>query len=289
MSQGNQTATAEATILIVDDEPAVCQLLAESFANRPWRVEQVHSAGDALALCARTAVDVVILDKNLPDMSGVKLFWQLRSEGHKLACVMITGYASAESAVEMLNLGVSAYLEKPFEDLFAVGETVAEVLRQQRACTARAARLHRARHPDRAAARKHALTVLLASPDAGVRRGAQTSLAGDTIVEAATMPALEEALAAAERFQLIVLHAALSPTTCSALAAAVRTRAPSAPLVVIARRPPVTILKQLIELEVDVLVEEPFNAGSFASAVASLVAHLRQERAPGRGGGGGVG
>ena len=61
------------------------------------------TAEEALARCRAQRYDLLVLDKNLPDMSGVRLFWQLRNEGHPVACIMVTGYGSAESAVEMLD------------------------------------------------------------------------------------------------------------------------------------------------------------------------------------------
>jgi DNA-binding NtrC family response regulator len=275
----------EPVILIVDDEPQVRAILTESFADRPWRIEGAGSAAEALELCGRQTVDVLVLDKNLPDMSGVKLFWQLRNEGHPVACIMITGYGSAESAVEMLNLGVSAYFEKPFEDVFAIGARIEEILvdrgrRRQRV-------VRRARPRGEAAAPapsqpvkpivRPRLAIVAASDVPKTRDVLEESLSGEDLRLVASKRALEVEIV--DPVDMVILDAGVATTSVGALVHTVRSRAGEAAIVVVAESPDLGMVKELIDLGVDVLIESsPLVSGTFRSATVGLLQHLRNER-----------
>lgn len=118
----------KAQLLIVDDEASV-RLALELALERPaWAIRSVGSAEQALPLLRTQKFDLLLLDKNLPGMSGVELLRQLRTENNGVWAVMITGYPSSSSATETLNLGVKAYLEKPFDDIFKIGERLERLL-----------------------------------------------------------------------------------------------------------------------------------------------------------------
>ena len=274
-------------VLIVDDEPQVCDILAESFADKPWQVETAHSGTEAMALCRQRTVDVLVLDKNLPDMSGVKLFWHLRTEGHPVACIMITGYGSAESALEMLNLGASAYFEKPFGDVFVIAARVEEILAERHRRRRRAARRARRRGAatDRPPTsqpvkpvRRPRLTVVAASSAPATRHALEESLLEEDVRMVASRRALEVELV--EPVDLIVLDAELAAGSVPALVEWVRERAGETAIVVIAEYPGLELVKELIDLGVDVLIEKvPLDTGTFRSATADLLRHVRDERA----------
>src|SRR3712207_2119015 len=106
--------------LIVDDEPTVASALSLAAGDAAWEVETAHSAEEALRLLTTRKFDAILVDKNLPGMTGVELIRRARELHRAAAIVMMTGYASPESASETLNLGVDAYIEKPFDDIFAI-------------------------------------------------------------------------------------------------------------------------------------------------------------------------
>jgi DNA-binding NtrC family response regulator len=120
-------------ILIVDDEPAVRLALEMALADTPHAVDSVENAEAALKILRESPPDLLLVDKNLPGVSGVQLIRQVREEGQEIVCAMITGYPSAESAMEMLQLGVRGYLEKPFDDIFAVVKRIDGMLAAKRA------------------------------------------------------------------------------------------------------------------------------------------------------------
>ena len=112
--------TKQVLLLLVDDEPSVRAALELALEDEPWRIESVSSAEEALGLLATRRFDLLLTDKNLPGMTGVDLIRKVRQDNLDMACVMITGYASVESAAETMKLGVDAYVEKPFDSIYEV-------------------------------------------------------------------------------------------------------------------------------------------------------------------------
>jgi DNA-binding response OmpR family regulator len=119
-------------MLIVDDEPSVRDLLTAFFEER-FEVRQAASAEEALPLVLEESFDVLLIDKNLPGMNGVELIRQVRELNDDVAIAMITGYPSAESIVDTLNLGIDAYIEKPFNSLQEFGTLIDAILSRRKA------------------------------------------------------------------------------------------------------------------------------------------------------------
>lgn len=119
-------------MLIVDDEESVCDFLSAFFEAR-FEIRTVGSAEAALkVLLEEPPFDILLVDKNLPGMSGVELIRQVREADDDVSIAMITGYASTESIVETLNLGVDAYVEKPFNSLQEFGALVDSILARKK-------------------------------------------------------------------------------------------------------------------------------------------------------------
>lgn len=119
-------------ILIVDDEPTILSMLQMAFRGRDWHVEVSVSAEVAWERHRAAPFNLMIVDKNLPDMDGVTLMRKIRREDPRVRLIMITGYASVESAVETVNVGIDAYLEKPFDHIRDVAKVVEQTLAKQR-------------------------------------------------------------------------------------------------------------------------------------------------------------
>ena len=119
-------------MLVVDDEGSVRDFLRAFFQAR-FAVTTVANAAEALrALLEGERFDILVIDKNMPGMSGVELIRQIREADDDVAIAMITGYASAESIVETLNLGIDAYIEKPFKSLTEFGALVDSILARRK-------------------------------------------------------------------------------------------------------------------------------------------------------------
>jgi YesN/AraC family two-component response regulator len=90
---------------------------------------------EALRLLDRTPVDLVITDLRMPEVSGLDLIRHVRANFRETAVIMITGYASIESAVSAVKEGAEEYLPKPFtdEELLGAVRKALQGLEQRRA------------------------------------------------------------------------------------------------------------------------------------------------------------
>jgi len=105
-----------ARILIVDDEPDMRMALANVFNRMGHRVFEAPDGPAALKFFSREKVDLVLLDIRLPGMDGIEILRKLRESDKTTPVIMVTGYGSVESAVEVMQLGASHYLAKPFSN-----------------------------------------------------------------------------------------------------------------------------------------------------------------------------
>ena len=101
-------------ILIVDDEAAVANLLADAIQIQGHEATVVHRGEEALALLARERPDAVFLDVLMPGMNGVEVLRLIRATDPVLPVILITGHARDEELDEARRLGVSEIIEKPF-------------------------------------------------------------------------------------------------------------------------------------------------------------------------------
>ena len=118
----------KARILIVDDEDSIREMLETLFEAKGASCKTAPSAEDALRILVKESFDILLVDKNLPGMSGVELIRQLREADDEVAIMMMTGYASADSIIETLNLGIDAYVEKPFSSIQDLLDSVEAIL-----------------------------------------------------------------------------------------------------------------------------------------------------------------
>ena len=122
---------ARASILIVEDDHGMRLTLAANLEDQGYHVSACESVEESLAFIKRAPPDVVIADLRLPDRSGLDILEPLKEIKPEAAFVLITGYASLETAVEALNEGAFAYINKPF-NMDEVHSIVRNALRQQR-------------------------------------------------------------------------------------------------------------------------------------------------------------
>ncbi|MEW5983467.1 MAG: response regulator [Acidobacteriota bacterium] len=108
-------------VLVVDDEPVVANSMRRTLSRRGFRVEEAFSGREALTRILNDMYDLVLLDLKMPDANGLELLPTIRKQRPALPVVMVTGYASIDTAVEAIQRGASDYMAKPFtpEELFA--------------------------------------------------------------------------------------------------------------------------------------------------------------------------
>lgn len=100
-------------ILIVDDEPKIQLLLTNYFSSRGNEVRAVNSGEDALEMMEFWEPDLVFLDIQLPQLSGIDVLKRIRVMKNGIPVVMISGFATENIAVKSLELGALDYINKP--------------------------------------------------------------------------------------------------------------------------------------------------------------------------------
>jgi DNA-binding NtrC family response regulator len=120
-------------VLVVDDEPVILEVASEALTMRGLEVTTATRAEKALELLGKKDFGCVLTDKNLPGMNGIELMREVRRLQPHCACILMTGYASTESAVEALRLGATDYLTKPFDSLALLAEKVHRAIENHRA------------------------------------------------------------------------------------------------------------------------------------------------------------
>lgn len=120
-------------VLLVDDEPAILELLSFAFSKQDVPVTAAEDAEQGFAAFQKESFDAALVDKNLPGMNGLQLIAKIRETNGTMAILMMTGYASPETATEALNLDIDAYLEKPFPNMASVVDRVAAAVEKRRA------------------------------------------------------------------------------------------------------------------------------------------------------------
>ena len=104
-----------AKILIVDDDPRMCGSLKVLLGNEGYEIQTTHNGQEALEALGTDDFDVVLLDLVLPDTTAAKIMDHITRQTPETYTIIITGYASWESAVESLKKGAFDYLRKPFD------------------------------------------------------------------------------------------------------------------------------------------------------------------------------
>jgi DNA-binding NtrC family response regulator len=122
---------AKARILIVDDELVVRDSLGKWFTSEGYAAEPVGSAREALETIQHKEFDIALIDIKMPGMDGMELQARLKEADPELAVVIMTGYASVDTAVEALKRGAYDYITKPV-DPDELSHLVAHALEHQR-------------------------------------------------------------------------------------------------------------------------------------------------------------
>jgi DNA-binding NtrC family response regulator len=115
MSAATATAAATLRILIVDDETIVRDSLGAWFRQDGHQVDVVESAKEALKRVSANRYDIAFLDIKMPGMDGLELQTRLAAADPELTIVLMTAYASVETAVKAMKAGAYDYIVKPFD------------------------------------------------------------------------------------------------------------------------------------------------------------------------------
>ena len=103
-------------VLIVDDEPAIRQVLAAHVGKAGHSVSQASNGTTALDRLSKGDVDVAICDIQMPDINGLELLRRARAAGVDTSFIMMTAYASVDTAIEAIKAGATDYMIKPLRN-----------------------------------------------------------------------------------------------------------------------------------------------------------------------------
>ncbi len=102
---------AKYKILLIEDDKSITSTLSDILTDKGYLVEVAENA--AVAQTHMPTAHLVIIDLHLPDKPGIQLLRELKEVNPEAEALIITGYADTRSAIDALNMGASAYLEKP--------------------------------------------------------------------------------------------------------------------------------------------------------------------------------
>jgi DNA-binding NtrC family response regulator len=102
------------TVLIVDDDPAMRAMLTDVLTRRRIDVVSDSNGADALARLEAMPIDAVVLDKEMPGISGLDVLTAVHRGHPRLPVIVITAFGGRRVAHDALARGASGYLEKPF-------------------------------------------------------------------------------------------------------------------------------------------------------------------------------
>ncbi len=118
----------EVTILVVDDDPTVCELLEDYLSGSQYRVVTAHNGAQAREILAESAPHVVLLDIGLPGEDGLSLARFIR-EQYDIGIVIVSGAGETVDRIVGLEVGADDYIGKPF-DLRELRARIKSVLRR---------------------------------------------------------------------------------------------------------------------------------------------------------------
>ncbi len=102
-------------IMVIDDEPEICNILKEFLEGLGYQVLTAQSGPEGLNLISQNVVDVLILDLNMPGMHGLDVLKKVKHTYPDISVIILTGFPSIDTAVESMKLGAYDYLVKPID------------------------------------------------------------------------------------------------------------------------------------------------------------------------------
>jgi DNA-binding NtrC family response regulator len=109
------TMTSKGLIHIIDDEPVIHDVLGQLLTSEGYEVESSLSGEEALEKVPSQSSDVILLDILMPGMDGIEVLRRIKKINPLAAVIVITAYASVESAIDAMKIGALDYIQKPFK------------------------------------------------------------------------------------------------------------------------------------------------------------------------------
>ncbi len=123
-------AETTARILVVDDEPSIRDLLVRLLSKSGYTVRVAETGEAALATLAGETFDAVVVDKNLPGITGLDVVRAVEDRHPNTVSIMMTAFPSPQAESEARSLGARGFVVKPFA-IRDVLRTIADALRDR--------------------------------------------------------------------------------------------------------------------------------------------------------------
>jgi DNA-binding NtrC family response regulator len=111
--QDRQDWKLSPSILVIDDEAAVCEGIRRVLHGEGYEVTTTCSPRDGIDLLRKKSFDLLLLDIKMPELNGMKVLQESRASSPNTEVVIITGYATIETAIDAIRQGAFEYLQKP--------------------------------------------------------------------------------------------------------------------------------------------------------------------------------
>ncbi|MFQ5500128.1 MAG: sigma-54-dependent transcriptional regulator [Candidatus Zixiibacteriota bacterium] len=104
-----------ARILVIDDEESMCRFMQIMLTREGYRVDSVDSGSKGISLLRQQDYDLVIADLQMPEMTGIDVLKEIKSFKRDQDLIVMTAYASVDTAIEAMKQGAADYITKPFK------------------------------------------------------------------------------------------------------------------------------------------------------------------------------
>jgi len=106
---------SDATVLIVDDEQDIRDASERILSRVGYQIQKASNGNEALDILNNNSIDIVLLDLKMPGMDGMEVLAKIRERNKEIQIIVITGYATVETAIEAMKQGAYDFIPKPFE------------------------------------------------------------------------------------------------------------------------------------------------------------------------------
>jgi DNA-binding NtrC family response regulator len=127
MKPRSETKRLPRTIQIIDDDPMACRLFKRILEEEGYEVITATGAKKGIDLIKEKSPEIVFLDIKMPRVDGIELLRRIRKIKKDLIVIMLTGFATLDTARQAMQLGAYDYVTKPF-DLGAIRKSIRDAL-----------------------------------------------------------------------------------------------------------------------------------------------------------------
>jgi DNA-binding NtrC family response regulator len=111
----SQASEAVASILVIDDEASICEMVAAALTAKGYQVAAAATSEQAIHMAKNEPVNLVIVDIRMPDMDGLEILRRIKKYIADAVAIVMTGAPDLRSTVESMRQGVFDYIAKPFD------------------------------------------------------------------------------------------------------------------------------------------------------------------------------